>query len=75
MEVAHYRRSGLSAPSKALGERNGPQFMQYADSVIGMPFCLEGFAFFTEAIFLGIYLYGWNRVPGWLHLILCPVLS
>jgi cytochrome bd ubiquinol oxidase subunit I len=46
-----------------------PQFMQYAGSVIGMPFCLEGFAFFTEAIFLGIYLYGWNRVPGWLHLV------
>jgi cytochrome d ubiquinol oxidase subunit I len=34
-----------------------------------MPFSLEGFAFFTEAIFLGIYLYGWNRVPGWFHLL------
>src|ERR1700747_2667703 len=45
-----------------------PRFMQYAGSVIGMPFSLEGFAFFTEAIFLGIYLYGWRRVPGWLHL-------
>jgi cytochrome d ubiquinol oxidase subunit I len=42
--------------------------MQYAGAVIGMPFSLEGFAFFTEAIFLGIYLYGWSRVPGWLHL-------
>jgi cytochrome d ubiquinol oxidase subunit I len=30
---------------------------------------LEGFAFFTEAIFLGIYLYGWDRVPGWFHLL------
>ena len=46
-----------------------PRFMQYAGAVIGMPFSLEGFAFFTEAIFLGIYLYGWNRVPGWLHLL------
>jgi cytochrome d ubiquinol oxidase subunit I len=46
-----------------------PRFMQYAGSVIGMPFSLEGFAFFTEAIFLGIYLYGWDRVPGWLHLL------
>ena len=45
-----------------------PRFMQYAGAVIGMPFSLEGFAFFTEAIFLGIYLYGWNRVPGWFHL-------
>jgi hypothetical protein len=32
-----------------------------------MPFSLEGFAFFTEAIFLGIYLYGWNRVSPVLH--------
>jgi cytochrome d ubiquinol oxidase subunit I len=46
-----------------------PRFMQYAGSVIGMPFSLEGFAFFTEAIFLGIYLYGWSRVPGWLNLL------
>jgi cytochrome bd ubiquinol oxidase subunit I len=46
-----------------------PRFMQYAGAVIGMPFSLEGFAFFTEAIFLGIYLYGWDRVPGWFHLL------
>ncbi len=45
-----------------------PQFMRFAGAVIGMPFSLEGFAFFTEAIFLGIYLYGRERVPGWLHL-------
>jgi cytochrome d ubiquinol oxidase subunit I len=44
-----------------------PKFMQYAGSIIGMPFSLEGFAFFTEAIFLGIYLYGWNRVSPVLH--------
>jgi hypothetical protein len=30
-----------------------PGFMGYAGSIIGMPFSLEGFAFFTEAIFLG----------------------
>jgi len=45
-----------------------PGFMRYAGSIIGMPFSLEGFAFFTEAIFLGIYLYGWNRVPPRAHL-------
>src|ERR1700752_3025426 len=45
-----------------------PRFMQYAGSIIGMPFSLEGFAFFTEAIFLGIYLYGWTRVPPRAHL-------
>ena len=44
-----------------------PKFMQYAGGIIGMPFSLEGFAFFTEAIFLGIYLYGWNRIPPVLH--------
>jgi cytochrome d ubiquinol oxidase subunit I len=44
-----------------------PTFMDYAGSIIGMPFSLEGFAFFTEAIFLGIYLYGWNRVPARVH--------
>src|ERR1700691_930943 len=44
-----------------------PRFMQYAGSVVGMPFSLEGFAFFTEAIFLGVFLYGWNRVPPLIH--------
>src|SRR6478752_128749 len=36
-----------------------PQFMAFAGPVIGMPFSLEGFAFFIGAIFLGVYLYGW----------------
>jgi cytochrome d ubiquinol oxidase subunit I len=44
-----------------------PKFMEYAGGIIGTPFSLEGFAFFTEAIFLGIYLYGWNRVSPVLH--------
>jgi cytochrome d ubiquinol oxidase subunit I len=46
-----------------------PKFMGYAGSIIGMPFSLEGFAFFTEAIFLGIYLYGWNRISPRAHLL------
>src|ERR1700745_4369520 len=45
-----------------------PAFMGYAGAIIGMPFSLEGFAFFTEGIFLGIYLYGWKRVPPRAHL-------
>ena len=45
-----------------------PQFMQWAGGLIGMPFSLEGFAFFLEAIFLGIYLYGWEKVSPKLHL-------
>lgn len=46
-----------------------PRFMQFAGAMIGMPFSLEGFAFFTEAIFLGIYVYGWDRIPGWFHVL------
>src|SRR5499433_1429776 len=46
-----------------------PSFMKLAGAIIGMPFSLEGFAFFTEAIFLGIYLYGWDKIPEWLHLL------
>jgi cytochrome d ubiquinol oxidase subunit I len=44
-----------------------PEFMRWAGPIIGMPFSLEGFAFFTEAIFLGIYLYGWNRISPRAH--------
>ncbi len=45
-----------------------PRFMEFAGPIIGIPFSLEGFAFFTEAIFLGIYLYGWERVSPRTHL-------
>jgi cytochrome d ubiquinol oxidase subunit I len=45
-----------------------PNFMGTFGDVIGLPFALEGFAFFTEAIFLGIYLYGRGRIPAGLHL-------
>ena len=45
-----------------------PGFMRYAGPLIGMPFSLEGFAFFLEAIFLGVYLYGWERVGPRAHL-------
>jgi cytochrome bd ubiquinol oxidase subunit I len=45
-----------------------PGFMELAGGIIGMPFSLEGFAFFTEAIFLGVYLYGWDRISPRAHL-------
>ena len=45
-----------------------PRFMAFAGPIIGMPFSLEGFAFFTEAIFLGIYLYGRDRISPRAHL-------
>ncbi|GAA2353117.1 cytochrome ubiquinol oxidase subunit I [Dactylosporangium salmoneum] len=45
-----------------------PGLMGTYGQVIGLPFTLEGFAFFIEAIFLGIYLYGWDRLPARVHL-------
>jgi len=45
-----------------------PTFMKFAGPIIGMPFSLEGFAFFTEAIFLGVYLYGWNALSPRAHM-------
>jgi cytochrome d ubiquinol oxidase subunit I len=46
-----------------------PSFMEFAGPVIGMPFSLEGFAFFLEAIFIGVYLYGWDRISPRAHLL------
>lgn len=44
-----------------------PSFMEAAGPIFGMPFSLEGTAFFVEAIALGLYLYGWKRMPRWVH--------
>jgi cytochrome d ubiquinol oxidase subunit I len=44
-----------------------PEFMRYAGGIIGLPFGLEGFAFFIEAIFIGLYLYGWDRLSPRAH--------
>jgi cytochrome d ubiquinol oxidase subunit I len=44
-----------------------PGLMGRWGSVIGLPFALEAFAFFIEAIFIGIYLYGWDRMSPWAH--------
>jgi cytochrome bd ubiquinol oxidase subunit I len=46
-----------------------PEFMRHAGPLVGMPFSLEGFAFFLEAIFLGLYLYGWDRLSPRVHLL------
>lgn len=44
-----------------------PKFMEHAGPIFGMPFSLEGVAFFIEAIALGFFLYGWNRLNKWFH--------
>jgi cytochrome d ubiquinol oxidase subunit I len=46
-----------------------PGLMGRFGSVIGLPFAIEGIAFFVEAIFLGVYLYGWDRLPTRTHLL------
>jgi cytochrome d ubiquinol oxidase subunit I len=45
-----------------------PRLMGEFGAVFGLPFALEGFAFFIEAIFLGIYLHAWDRLPPMRHL-------
>jgi cytochrome d ubiquinol oxidase subunit I len=44
-----------------------PGLMRKYGAVIGFPFSVEGIFFFLEAIFTGIYLYGWRRLRGWAH--------
>lgn len=45
-----------------------PEFMKHAGPIIGMPFSLEGTAFFVEAIAFGFYIYGWKRIKKqWFH--------
>jgi cytochrome bd ubiquinol oxidase subunit I len=46
-----------------------PGLMGTYGQVIGLPFAMEGIAFFIEAIFLGIYLYAWDRLPPRVHLV------
>src|SRR5690348_8008228 len=44
-----------------------PEFMARFADVFGLGFTLEGFSFFIEAIFIAIYVYGWERLPPRLH--------
>ncbi len=49
-----------------------PNFMATFGGVFGLAFGLEGFSFFTEAIFIAIYIYGWGRLSRRAH-ILCGI--
>jgi cytochrome d ubiquinol oxidase subunit I len=44
-----------------------PGFMKNAGPIFGLPFSLEGTAFFIEAIALGFFLYGWEKFNKWFH--------
>jgi cytochrome d ubiquinol oxidase subunit I len=44
-----------------------PKFMGQWGEAFGVPFAFEGLFFFTEAIFVAIYIYGWRRLKPWAH--------
>src|ERR671934_2473100 len=46
-----------------------PNFMATFGGVFGLAFGLEGFSFFVEAIFIAIYVYGWDRLSSRAHLL------
>jgi cytochrome d ubiquinol oxidase subunit I len=50
-----------------------PKYMELTGAVVGHIFGLEGYAFFTEAIFIGLYLYGWDKLSPKAHW-LCGVM-
>ncbi len=47
-----------------------PEFMATFGGVFGQAFALEGFSFFIEAIFIAIYVYGWDRLPRRTHFLM-----
>jgi cytochrome d ubiquinol oxidase subunit I len=47
-----------------------PGLMRTFGDVWGLPFAIEGIAFFVEAIFVGLYLYGWDRLPPRVHVLI-----
>jgi cytochrome d ubiquinol oxidase subunit I len=44
-----------------------PRFMERYGDAFGIAFAIEGLFFFTEAIFLAVYIYGWKRLSPWAH--------
>src|SRR2546423_5059996 len=46
-----------------------PEFMSRFGGVFGLGFAIEGFSFFMEAIFIGVYIYGWSRLSPRAHLL------
>lgn len=44
-----------------------PRFMGDWGAAFGVPFAFEGLFFFTEAVFVSIYIFGWRRLKPWTH--------
>src|SRR5438128_11119697 len=51
-----------------------PKMLGRFGAAFGLGFAIEGIAFFLEAIFIGIYLYGWRRLPPRIHFVMGLVL-
>src|SRR6267143_6256858 len=47
-----------------------PKLMGRFSAAFGLGFAIEGIAFLLEAIFIGIYLYGWRRLPPRIHFVM-----
>jgi cytochrome d ubiquinol oxidase subunit I len=52
-----------------------PKYMQVMGAAVGQAFGLEGFAFFIEGIFIGLYLYGWRRLKPVTHWLCAGVIA
>src|SRR5918997_4516929 len=59
---------GVAFPALVLG-MEWPEFMAPYGDVFGLAFALEGFSFFVEAIFIAIYVYGWDRLSPGAHML------
>ena len=47
---------------------NWSEYSRMVGDVFGGPLALEGLiAFFLESTFLGLWIFGWGRIPGWMH--------
>src|SRR5438093_1105723 len=57
-----YSATAASAPSALW-----PNFMASFGDVFGLGFAIEGISFFLEAIFIGVYIYGWGRLSPRAH--------
>lgn len=47
-----------------------PKLPEFGSAIIGLPFMFEGYAFILEAIFLGYYMFTWDRIKGYRHWVL-----
>jgi cytochrome d ubiquinol oxidase subunit I len=48
---------------------NWSGYSKFMGDIFGAPLAVEGLgAFFVESVFLGLWVFGWGRIPGRLHL-------